>query len=309
MRGMLLTVLALVMLVCRVSVAVETKLLDAKAAPYSEVVTRKLSNGSETGTLQILRPAPGKMLVYVTFRLQVTWDEATDNVNYDANDFKLTEKGAAAPYRGLLDSTGEIMLQDSAHFSYYRPFDWEEKKQPTTGDGNGWWEIDAKATELTLAVGKQSATLKLTGKAEPYAPPQDFGFEVISTKLHPSIAKMEGFENKFKVEIVNEGGSILEVQFRVSPKFKAKDTEEGQQFWNRLNTQRLFLSFGKGGRGLPLGHLNSDGTLTDIGPIYFFAEDPSKPTTLVVLFPVPSNLKVFDVHYLGRKVAAGAIGN
>jgi hypothetical protein len=286
--------------------AVETKIKNLRAVPYSKIACPKKVLGQETGVVQVLQPANDKMLVHVAFDLEVAWDKDTESLSFDESTLRVEAGKSAAAYRGEVLPTGELALQNVPYFSAFRPVGEDDKIEPSTTSVNSFWEVDGKAKEVVLHVGEQNATAKLEGEPQPYAPPPEIAVEVMGTTLHDSYQQTIGYDNKFSVELVNDGGSILELKLKLTP--QVKDEEKLRELWSNLRSDRFYLSFGKGGRALALGHLDFEKRFADSNGLSLYPDKPAQPQMVTIFYPVPSDLKSFDVRYMGRTIAQGTVG-
>lgn len=286
--------------------AVEATFKNLKAVVYSKLTCPKKVLGQETGVVQHLEPAQGKMLVHLTFDLEVAWDKETESLSFDETSLRVEADGAAATYRGEVLPTGEVVLQNIPYFSAFRPYSEDEHYEPSTTSGNSFWEISREAKEVTLHLGEKSAKAKLTGEPHPYESPQEIEVSVMSATLLDSYQQSIGYDNKFSVELVNDGGSIMELKLKLTPRITGE--EKLQDLWRNLRSDRFYLSFGKGGRALALGHLDFEKHFTDSNGFSLFPDKPAQPQTVTIFYPVPSNLKSFDVRYMGRPIAKGTVG-
>jgi hypothetical protein len=286
------------------ALAAEVVIKSMTTVPYTEVTTPKTLLGLDTGVKQTLKPAKGNVLLHVTFDVEVTWDAETEFLDFEEQDtVQLTAGDATGAFRGQV-SGGEVHFSESLYVGMFRPFEWEEKKEPSTSTHNGFWEVPQGTKEVTLKLGDKSAKTKVVGEPKSFAQVGDVAVEVVGVRRLAEIKQEIGYENKFVTTLTNEGGSLLEVKLKLTSQAKGK--EQQQQFWENLLLNRFFLAFGRGGRATLLGQLDSE-KFTDASGFWLYPDDPSQPQTVTLYYPIPSNLTSFDVYYFSRPVAKGKI--
>jgi hypothetical protein len=128
---------------------------------------------------------------------------------------------------------------------------------------------------------------------------------VRAVKMLESLEDQYQYDTKARPrQIINQGGSILQLTVQITPRQpNALDVNEF-----RWSPAWIGMSFGRGGRAVCIGtrqHGTLDADTTETieqtdGEIW-------ESKTVSLYFPVPSNLKTFDVTFLGQKVADGTI--
>lgn len=304
---------------CSYSLAASLTIDEITAVPYSEFTTLHASESQPTGVVEKYVPPPGSNLWLVTFRITPTWDEATENMNFDDETFGLYDGDEKVEHLGGMMSFGVMERYYGAPYMY-RPEDWKTAKP--VGQWKRMWVIVPKGkSELVLRLTQvqydkdnsdapptktpYTAQVKLEGTPKPFNMNDHVEVRVRAVKMLEFIEDKNEYDEKSRPRrIVNEGGSMLQLTVQITP-LQANEVGGNRFHWS---PGWVGMSFGRGGRAVctgtrQSGSITADNTLT----IEQTDGDIWDSKTVSLYFPVPSNLKTFDVTFLGQKVAEGKI--
>jgi hypothetical protein len=301
--------------------AANVKIDVVSATPYTEYITLHAANSQPTGAIEKYTPAAGQTLWLVTFRTTPEWDEATENLNFDSESFGLYDGNTKVEHLGGMSQFGVVDRYVSPPY-HYRPDNWKtEKALPRTQQV--WVSLPKGKTELVLRLTQltydkadmnappkktpYTATVKLSGEPKPYDINDHVEVKVRAVKMITEIEDKDEYDRGARgAKIINDGGSIMQLTVQITPK-QANTIEEKEStfVWS---PGWVGLSFGKGGRAVCIG-------TRQYGRISADSSESIKRTdgdiwdskTVSLYFPVPSNLKSFDVTFLGQKVGSGAV--
>jgi hypothetical protein len=304
----------------RSAFAANVKIDQITAVPYTEFVALHSSQNNPTGLVEKYVPTAGGILWHVTFRATPEWDEATKEMNFDNETFGLYDGEKRVEHVGGMSTFGVIERYVGAGF-FYRSDDWKTAKpQPQTRQL--WVSVPKGKAELVLRMTRieqdennrmappkktpYTAQVKLTGTPKAFDINDYVEIRIRSVKLLPVVEdKNEYAENARAVTIVNDGGSVMQLTVQITPKQpNAKDEEKPYFQWR---PGLIGLSFGKGGRALCAG-TRQNGSIDNYGGrIEQTDAEIWDSKTVALYYPVPSNLKTFDVTFMGQKVATGTV--
>jgi hypothetical protein len=295
----------------------EVKIDQVSATPYTEFVSLHASHSQPSGTAVVYKPPQNSVLWLITFRMTPQWDAATQNFQFDAETFGVYAGKTRLPHLGTMATFGAIDPGlDMPYFS--RPDDWQT--EPPQSTWTRLWvivpsnlkEADLRIDHVVLndnyerqSVKPYTAPLKLSAAPKPFDVNDYVEVRVRAAKMLDSLTEKSEYDERAQPrEVVNLGGSILQLTVQITPK-QATSRDNRQFEWS---TQWLGLSFGRGGRAVPLGSME-DGLLYNgfASPIEQAGGEVWDSKTLAVYFPVPSNLKTYDVTFLGHKVDASTV--
>lgn len=289
------------------------------AVPYSEFVTLNASGSQPSGAVEKYVPPAGSALWLVTFRMLPEWDETTDQMNFDSEAFGLFDGDTKLEHVGGMQEFG-VMERHWSGAYLYRPSDWKTEKPE--GQLRRLWVIIPKGkTEVQLRLVRliynpndsnaepqktpYSAAVKLAGEPKPFDMNDFVEVRVRAVKMLESVEDKNEYDDSARPRmLVNQGGSIMQLTVQITPK-KANSLEENVFRWS---AGVIGLSFGKGGRAVCMGARRNGEINADYGEDIEPADgDIWDSKTVSLYFPVPSNLKTFDVSYFGHKVSSGTV--
>jgi hypothetical protein len=240
-------------------------------------------------------------------------------MNFDSETFGFYDGNTKVKHLGGLMTFGVVDRYYGAPY-LYRPDDWKEAKP------QGQWrkilvEVPSDKKELVLKMTQlvydeanreappkktpYSAPVKLTGEPKPYNINDYVEIAVRGVKMLDFLEDKNEYDRNAPVrKIVNEGGSIMQLTVQITPK-QHNNVEEKGFYWS----PGVFgLSFGRGGRSVCMGSRNYGSISAHSGEAIQQADgDIWNSKTVAIFFPVPSNLRTFEVTYMGQKVSAGEV--
>jgi hypothetical protein len=300
--------------------AAEVKVHSARAVAYTSYSTLH-SADTPAGAVAHYRPPQGNVLWMVTISYSAAWDEKSERIEVLDELFGLYDGERKLPAVGDVAGLGVIDPYLSSP-SFYRPDDWKERK-PEPQWGEFLFVAPAGKKELALKMdwvvpspdGEQDPTkaTKLSVPLKLAADPKAFNINdhvevrVRAVKMLASMPENDPNQTNpapAAPELENIGGSILQLTLEVTPKSASVPYQEvfnGRCTW-------LGLSFGRGGRAVCMGK-RSYGELEPQSGFTIEKADGDiwNRETFAAFFPVPSNLRTFDVTFLGQVVAKGEI--
>jgi hypothetical protein len=299
--------------------AATVKIDNVTAVPYTELTVLHSSGTQPTGAVEKHVAAAGSSLWMVTFHLTPEWDEATEEMNFDSESFGLYDGATKVEHLGGMQTFGVLDRYWGPPY-LYRPENWKTEKPP--GAWKRVWisvlkgkpELLLRLTQLTYDKTKPdaepkktpyTAPVKLTGEPKPFDMNDAVEIRVRAVKLLEFIEDKNEYDTAARAKrIVNEGGSIMQLTLQLTP--KQPNSLEAKEFnWSPAT---IGLSFGKGGRAVCIG-MRAYGSITaDTSETIEQTDgDIWDSKTVSVYFPVPSNLKSFDVTFFGQKVTSGTV--
>ena len=292
---------------------------EVTAVPYSEFTTLHASDDQPTGVVEKYVPPAGSNLWLVTFRVTPSWDEATEEMSFDNETLGLYDGDQKVEHLGSMMSFGVIERYYGAPY-LYRPENWKTEK-PSSHWLRLWVTAPRDKTELTLRLTQMqydksnlsapptkiphTAQVKLAGTPKPFDMNDHVEVRVRAVKMLESLEDQYQYDAKARPrQTINQGGSILQLTVQITPRQpNALDVNEF-----RWSPAWIGMSFGRGGRAVCIGtrqHGTLDADTTET--IEQTDGEVWESKTVSLYFPVPSNLKTFDVTFLGQKVADGTI--
>lgn len=305
--------------------AIGLKIDEITAVPYSEVRLLHSADGRPTGVIEQYIPPVGSALWLVTYRATPEWDEATESFNFDYETYGFYNGETKLKTIGDMGSFGILSTYVSPP-GMYRPDDWKEAK-PRRVYRRCWIIAPKDLPEVTLKLTHVqyneedrdappvktpfTATVKLTGTPVPFKMEDYVEIRVRGVKMLESLEVKEEYNDRVPPRtLVNEGGSIMQLTLQLTPKQKNRFVEEDEDDRNLAfdwQPSWVGLSFGRGGRAICLG-MKDGNSISDYGAEIQSADGEIWDSKTVALyFPVPSNLRTFQVTFLGQLIADGAV--
>jgi hypothetical protein len=304
--------------------AIGLKIDEISAVPYSEARLLHNADGRPTGVIEQYTAPPGSALWMITYRATPQWDEATEDFNFDYETYGFYNGDKKLTTIGDMLSFG-ILSNYVSPPGMYRPEDWKEAK-PSSMWRRCWIIAPKDLPEVTLRLTHvqyneddrsaepkktpYTATVKLAGTPVPFKMDDYVEVRVRGVKMLDSLEIKEEYNDRVPPRtLVNEGGSIMQLTLQLTPKKKNRlveaDDERGLVFdWEPA---WLGLSFGRGGRAICMGAKDGN-SISDYGAEIESADGEIWDSKTVALyFPVPSNLRSFQVTFLGQVLAEGAV--
>lgn len=305
------------------SPAATIKIDQIAAVPYSEFTTLHASGSQPTGAVEKYAAPAGSTMWLVTFRVTPEWDEATEEMSFDAEEFGLFDGATRVEHLGGMSTFGVIDRYLGAPY-FYRRDDWKTEK--ATGIYKRLWVIvpNGKA-ELVLRLTHvvydkndsnappkktpYTANVKLAGAPKPFDMNDFVELRVRAVKMLEFLEDKNEYDDAARPKrIVNEGGSIMQLTLQITPKQTNTLEEARDEKGFQWTPATIGLSFGKGGRAVCIGTRIYGGLSADASQMIQQTDGEIWDSKTVSLYyPVPSNLKTFDVTFYGQKVATGSI--
>jgi len=300
--------------------AVEVKVHSAKVVAYTSYSTLHSPN-APSGTLAHYRPPAANHLWLVSVSFSPVWDDKSEQIEVLDDLFGLSDGQRRLPAIGDVTGLGLVDPYISPP-GFYRPDDWKERK-PEPQWAEYLFVAPAGKKELVLrmdwavpsAEGETDASkatklavpLKLAAEPKPFDINEHVEVQVRAVKMLTTMPENDADEANpppAGPELENQGGSILQVTLEITPKTPSvpyRETFDGSNIW-------LGLSFGRGGRAVCMGKRNY-GEISPQGGFSIEKADGDiwNRETFAAFFPVPSNLRTFDVTFLGHVVAKGQV--
>lgn len=279
------------------------KIGKVEVVAFTDFYTLHAANNRPTGAIEKHVPPKGSVLWLVSYDATPEWDDATENISLEEKDFGLFDGAKRMQFRGQAYSHSAVDEYVSAPY-FSRPDNWKtEPAEPRTF--RYLVIVPEDKQELTLKVGAASAPVKLTAKAVPFDMNDYVEVRVRTVKLLDMIEeKQEGLGGV--KQITNAGGSIMQLTLQITPK-RANSISDKKPVFN-WDLGWVALGFGKGGRATCMGTKQYE-KLSPYGGGEINEADAGvwDSRTLALYFPVPSNIKTFEVQFLGHVVAKGAV--
>ena len=306
------------------ALAIGLKIDQITAVPYSEVRLLHSADGRPTGVIEQYTPPVGAALWLVTYRATPEWDDATENFNFDYETYGFYNGETKLKTIGDMGSFGILSTYVSPP-GMYRPDDWKEAKP--RGVWRRCWIIAPKdLPEVTLKLTHVqyneedrdappvktpfTAMIKLAGTPVPFKMEDYVEIRVRGVKMLESLEVKEEYNDRVPPRtLVNEGGSIMQLTLQLTPKQKNRLVEDDEERSMAFDWQPswLGLSFGRGGRAICMG-MKDGNSVSDYGAEIESADGEIWDSKTVALyFPVPSNLRTFQVTFLGQVLTDGAV--
>lgn len=295
------------------------KIDQLRAQPFSQFVTLHGSDVNPSGAVETFTPPPGSVLYLVDFRVTPEWDEATTDMNFDNDSFGLYDGETKLEALGSMAEFGLVQRYVSVPY-LYRSDDW--KTEPPRSVRSRMWVVAPKETKeaqlrLTMLVYSKedpdaepkktpyTANVKLEGEPKPFDFTDYVEVTVRRMKMLESIEVKDEYDAKRRpTRIVNEGGSIMQLTLQLTP--KRSNSLESEDF--EWSPAWIGLSFGRGGRAVCLGTMQYGAVTSRTSEVIEKTDaDIWDSKTISLYYPVPSNLRSFDITFLGQKVAQSAV--
>jgi len=289
------------------------KILKAGATALSELTVQ---SEKHPGTVDRYVPKSGEVLLLAELEIEPIYDKGEDSFDSDHEIIGVYDGSKRLP--ALLNFTDLHFEQTFPDFTVpYRRGDepvgslyFRMIVPVPAGKDSFAFKISTKADGKKKAKTSE-APLKVEGKPKPFSYGDYLGVQIESMKFVPSLKRstyQSDFKN-FEYTTSNPGGAILAVQVTFVPKPSFLSPDSAIAF----DVRSLGLTFGKGGSCACLGYgragaaAPNDGVFD--GELSFGAKGKGRTPaaeekSLVLYFPVPSNLRTANVTLSGHQLSS-----